>query len=288
MARAHRHCPDIQPVAAFQCLANPDPVKTRVAIARIISGQQPRSLDDFCQFGATPAQQRAQQRQIGTGHIAARAHPCQPGHPARPVQPHDQRFGLIVRVMRSGDGAQSTPPGPVAQRAIARHPRHVLDIALRHFHGKDFMRNLVPGAQFSHHRRFRRAFRAQAMIDRGDFHPARHDRFGQQQQGEAVRPARNREAQLLPFRPQPREIAREARDQRMRGVFSLAVNCRSPACGHPHTGPATALPPAPDKSRRIRPGQCRRAWCPWWRSSLRPGTAGCLRPARPACHPDNS
>jgi len=61
------------------------------------------------------------------------------------------------------------------------------------------------------HRRFGRAFIAQPVIDRPSLDPSGQGRVGEQEQGQAVGAARNRDAEPSALRrPDPREIGAKA------------------------------------------------------------------------------
>src|SRR3546814_7795650 len=53
--------------------------------------------DERGKLGAAPAEQRADR------HPACGPDPRQPRHPRAAIEPHDERFELIVGVMRGGD-----------------------------------------------------------------------------------------------------------------------------------------------------------------------------------------
>ena len=110
---------------------------------------------------------------------------------------------------------------------------------------------------------FRRRFGAQAVIDRRDGEAAGDRRLRQQQQGQTVRAAGDRQPQPPALRPQSAEVGGEALDLGG-GHF---VTCRRPACGPWHTDPATGRSPGPGTCRRIRRGHGRRGCCPSARSS---------------------
>ena len=105
--RALRQGRNIQPVSLNQRLAQPGPVKPIVAVGWIVDGLKPRCGDNSGQFCPAPAQQGAQHGQPGSRHGSPRADSGQSGDPARPVEPQQQCFGLIVGMMRDGIKLQS-------------------------------------------------------------------------------------------------------------------------------------------------------------------------------------
>ena len=94
---------NVEPVGRSNRLADPGAVVPVVTVGGILHRVQPGCLHHDRQLAPPPAEQGPQQRQARFRDQAARAHPSQTGHPTTATQPHQQRLGLIVRVMRGHD-----------------------------------------------------------------------------------------------------------------------------------------------------------------------------------------
>ena len=232
MRRAAGGRGDVQPVGAGQRLADAHAVETVVGVARIVGGDQAGVADHFGQFGAAPFQHRAQQRDGTAGNLPARPRAGQPGHPARPVEPHQQRLGLVVRMMRGRQRGQPALPHPAGHRRGAGKPRLGLDIAIGHIDRKRGVGNAASGADPRDFRRFCGALGAEPVIDGGRLDPARQRRLRQQQQGKAVRSARHRQAQ-----PRVRMIDGFGPDRRERGAEAPGISRRQVHCASNRRGP---------------------------------------------------
>ena len=119
----------IGPVRFAQHLANSAAVMPGIAIARIVHWRQLSVGNQLFQLGLSPSQQRPDQFDV-LGQRPLRASASQSSHARAAQQAHQQRFGLVVGVMRGGDGIQSARDRPFVEQAIAHRPGLGLHIRL--------------------------------------------------------------------------------------------------------------------------------------------------------------
>ena len=174
--------------------------------------------DQVSQFAPAKRQQGPDHRHRAAGHEARFAHPGQAGQAAAAVEPHQQRLGLVVGMVRGEDRRKVALPGPVGQRSVACLARFALQVAAGDGDFEDRAGNAARRACLGHHRAFARAFRPQAVVDGGHFEPAWHGRLGEQQHRQAVGTAGYRKPQPPAIGPQPRQGLGEARYQLRRRV----------------------------------------------------------------------
>ena len=160
----------IQPSRVGEIRPQPRPLEPHIAVRRVDCRVRASIDDHLGKRAPPPAEKWAQQGQRGsTGHKRYTAHSCQTANSRAAIEPHEQRFSLIVGMMRGDERCQSRSEGPIAQRGIARRPRPRL-------HGRsgfqtkrqNSMGNAARCAQRRHRSGLCRAFAAQTVIDRGD------------------------------------------------------------------------------------------------------------------------
>ena len=173
--------------------AGPDPVEAIVSVTRIGNRIEARRAARRRRLAPPPAEQRPDDR------AADRANPRQAGKPRAAPKAHDQSLGLVVQMMGGGEKSGADLADPLRQQRVAPRPSGGLDVRrLGHPGAQRRMRDSERAANAGDERSLGGAFGAQAMVDGCRVDTARKSGVGEQQQGEAVRPARHGEAE--PFR----------------------------------------------------------------------------------------
>ena len=117
------------------------------------------------------------------------AHPGKTRQPAAAVQPHQQRFGLIIGVMCGRDCAKPVLCGPACQRGIACVAGLGHAIAGGKADAKRSKGNAAFGSDPAYQRHLAGSLGPQAMIDARHRDPARQHFGGKQHQRQTVGPA---------------------------------------------------------------------------------------------------
>ena len=146
------------------------------------------------------------------------AHPGKPRDPGAAVEPHDQRFELVVGMVRGGDQVGADRVGmrlqqPIPQRACARGQIGGAPGAVGQIGAQRGMRNSARGAQIGDPGGLICQFGAEPMIDRCRAASFAQRSVRKQQQRDAVRPARHRDEDSRVRIGQRGKIAREPRDR---------------------------------------------------------------------------
>ena len=198
-----------------QRLADSDALELGVRIARVLDGGDAGVGADLFEFGAAPAQQRPDQAYVGAGRGYGSAHSGEALHPGATAKAHDERFDLIVEVMGRHQGIEAALPGPARKHSIARIASPFLQCSPRlllPLHGQDRVGNAELPAKSGNHLRFAAALGAEAMVDGRHFNEARPRRGSEQQQGEAIGTAGDRQAKPRLARNQRIKVAAEPFD----------------------------------------------------------------------------
>ena len=125
------------------------------------------------------------------------AHAGEALHARAAREAHQQGLGLVVEMMR-GEERRARVARPFAEQAVAHRARALLDRRLGLFvpvGGEDDVRDAEPRADLRDHLGFGAAFRAERVVDGCRFDLAGPRLGGEEQQGEAVRTARDRDAE---------------------------------------------------------------------------------------------
>lgn len=247
---------NIQPIRCGEGSTQSRPVKARITVGWVLHGGDSGARNDLCKFRLPPAEQRPQQWLAPTRHSADRARARKPRNPAPSVEPHNQRFGLIISMMRGDQRGEALAFQPIAQSRITRRPRLGLNVANGYGYSEHFVRNAQFCADLGHHCRFAHAFRSQSMIDGRRSDLLRHQFVRQQQQRQTVWPARNRQPQFGIIRkagaaPNLAERRAKSRDQ-------ILINCTSPQSAPVRRSISGGPKPLPNSHRQIRQSRCRR------------------------------
>ena len=173
--------------------------EAQVIIGGVAHGIQFGILDQRLQLRPSPAEQRAQQCQIGSRHIAPGTNARQTRNPASTVEAHHQRLGLIVELVTRRQCGQSAPIQPLRERGVTRLARLRLHITRGNLYRERTMRHPDILTQTGNRRGLLGAFRSQSVIDGRGLHPARQDHCRQYQQRKAVGSARYRDAEPRVF-----------------------------------------------------------------------------------------
>ena len=267
VARTHRDRQGVEPREAGQRLADLYTVEALIFVGRVAHRRQPAFGHDPGKFVPPPVKQWPHDQIFlpprWKGSHRARPDSGQPGQSAAAVQPHENRFRLVVGMVRRRNRVDTPGCEMLRQRVIARLPRTVLQIAGADIHGQNAARNVQSLADLRHERGLARAFRAQSVIDAGDVYPPGQGSMGQDQKSKAVRPSRYGKAEAavvsigaVPFLPHAQQVGAKPRDQF--GGRGLQVNwCRLPWRGSLRIAIAAGRPQPPDRSRRTRRERCR-------------------------------
>lgn len=186
-----------------------------VAVAWVIDSLNSRLSDQRDQLGLPPTEQRTDQRYLfGKGATGAGA--AKPPDASPSGQSHQQSFGLIIGMVRGGKGGQCSFLGPVCEKPVAHRPGLGLNVrrgGLAPVRGQDAVGDPESLANPGNHFGFGAAVDTQAMVDTRRLHQGRPGRLGEQQEGKAVWPAGNGNANSLARRQQGVEIGGEAREE---------------------------------------------------------------------------
>jgi hypothetical protein len=179
-------------------------IKARISVTGIVNRVQSGLRHQRHQFGLAPTEQRPGNPCASYG--SNRPDPGQPANTGATPQAHQQRFGLIINMM---GGEQPLAGGKLGQCGIARGPPASMIMRLSIKPGADLY-NAQTGTNLTDLRYLGRASRAQAMIDCRylQLRPIIAMR-GEQQQCQAVRPARYRQRKWR-AKAKPRTIVTEA------------------------------------------------------------------------------
>ena len=211
---ARRQLRRIEPVGFGQPRAHRRPLEIWVGVGRVDDGGDPGIGDHGFELGFAPTEQRAQEHHAAAFDPRGGAHAGQTRQPARPIEAHQQRFGLIIGMMRGGNRAEPQGLRPARQRRIAPGPRLRLQVpGLRRERDRG-EGNAMCRSQPLDQRNLARRLGPQAVINAADSNPARQRGLRKQHQREAVRPARNGQPErsgAVILRPQRRQIGSEAR-----------------------------------------------------------------------------
>ena len=224
-------------------MADAHAIEALVLVRWVLGGRETRSGDHRRQLGTAPSQERAQHGQLARRHAPPRPHAREPRQPAAAVEPHHQRFRLVIELVPGGESRKAAATAPVRKGGVSRAPCPILEIARRYRNRQRLMGDEQVRTQGGDHGGLVRACGAKPMIDTRGFDPARKRRGGEQEQRQTVRPARHRQTQAraaaLPFRPKPEKIRGEARGQCGIGcpVNYSSLNRTWPCRGSRHIAP---------------------------------------------------
>jgi len=118
------------------------------------------------------------------------------GKPAAPIEPHQQSLCLIICMMRCGKNGKTALIIPFCKRRIARPAGIRLKISRFNRNGDCPVRDSYFPAQPADKSGFFGALRPQSVIYCRSFNAAGHCSIRKQQQGKAIWPARDSNAQL--------------------------------------------------------------------------------------------
>src|SRR5438128_5913211 len=109
----------VEPVGFGERAANADALELFVLVARIARGLEAGGCADLLELGTAPAEQWAEQRNVAAGDDSDGNHTGKAAHAGAAGEAHQQGFGLIVEMMRGGDGVELPLLRPMGEQAIA-------------------------------------------------------------------------------------------------------------------------------------------------------------------------
>ncbi len=105
----------VEPFGLRQSLAHADALELLVFVARILHRGHPRSGANGLELGMAPPEQRPEQRDARARRTGVSPHSRKSFHARTSAEAHQQRFGLVIEVMCSGERAEAALPRPAAK-----------------------------------------------------------------------------------------------------------------------------------------------------------------------------